>query len=241
MAAATLMQKLDNGHYMDRGKRRAIDGDFSKLMYAEHLTVLQRKVLTDYRFRCQSIPGTQEIRKTISHLGFWGSVVYGNGIFMTISPGERHNYLAIRLSRYRKNDPFMCASTDAAKEQRPWASKDCPSLEPSPEDEFHIDVPGYDLRLLLLAQDPLCAANAFFVHVRVILATVLGIRMCPHCPHCAQSSNPCQDALGSSAELMDVWRGERALYFAQWNVRNQTAACTSISLHSYSGFISSQR
>ena len=96
----------------------------------------------------------------------------------------------------------MCASTDVAKEQRPWASKDCPSLEPAPGDEFYIEVPGYDLRRLLLAQDPLCAANAFFVQVRVILATVLGIRMCPHCPHCARSSNPCQDGLGSGAEIM---------------------------------------
>ena len=26
---------------------------------------------------------------------------------MTISPGERHNYLAIRLSRYRQRDPFV--------------------------------------------------------------------------------------------------------------------------------------
>ena len=38
MAAAILMQKLDKGTYLDRGKRRKIDGDFSKLMYAEHLT-----------------------------------------------------------------------------------------------------------------------------------------------------------------------------------------------------------
>ena len=52
------------------------------------------------------MPGTQEIRTKIGHLGFWAGVVYGNGIFMTISPGERHNYLAIRLSRFRKDDPF---------------------------------------------------------------------------------------------------------------------------------------
>ena len=45
----------------------------------------------------------------MGHLIFWSTVVYGNGIFMTVSPGERHNYLAIRLSRYRRNDPFMHA------------------------------------------------------------------------------------------------------------------------------------
>ena len=26
---------------------------------------------------------------------------------MTISPGERHNYLAIRFSRYRNDDPYV--------------------------------------------------------------------------------------------------------------------------------------
>ena len=154
MAAAALVQKLEHGCYMDRGKRRKINGDFSKLMFAEHLTPLQRKLLSDFRFRCQAVAGTQEIRKKIGHLGFWASVVYGNGIFMTVSPGERRNYLAIRLSRYRQQDPFIAADTDAAKEQRPLAGKDRPSLEPEELDEFHVEVPGYDLRRLLLAQDP---------------------------------------------------------------------------------------
>jgi hypothetical protein len=44
------------------------------------------------------IPGTQEIRSKIGHVCLWGTVFYGNGIFMTISPGERTNYLAIRLA-----------------------------------------------------------------------------------------------------------------------------------------------
>jgi len=132
---------------------------------------------------------------------------------MTISPGERHNYLSIRLSRYRKHDPFMNTEIQACRDQVPWASQDKPSLEPSPEDEFNVDIPGYDLRRLLLAQDPLCAANAFFVQVRVILATALGVRMCPHCPHCASTANPCQDALGSSAEMMGGLAGRADALF----------------------------
>ena len=54
----------------------------------------------------------------------------------------------------------------------------------------------------MLAQDPSAATNAFVVQIRTILATILGIRMCPFCPHCAESSCPCQDALGSVAEAM---------------------------------------
>ena len=101
-AAAGLVKILESGSYTVNGKRRKINGDFTKLIMADNLTNLQRRLLCDFRFRTKSIPGTAEIRTKIGHLGFWASVVYGNGIFMTISPGERHNYLAIRLSRYRE-------------------------------------------------------------------------------------------------------------------------------------------
>ena len=55
----------------------------------------------------------------------------------------------------------------------------------------------------MLAQDPFSRyKRLFLVQIRTILATILGIRMCPFCPHCAESSCPCQDALGSVAEAM---------------------------------------
>ena len=116
---------------------------------------------------------------------------------MTISPSERHNYLAVKLSRYRADDPYAANAGNF-----PWIGQDLPKLEPTPEDEFSVDIPGYDLRRILLAEDPLAAANAFFVQIRTVLATILGIRMCPDCPHCAESSMPCQNALGSVGELM---------------------------------------
>ena len=36
----------------------------------------------------------------------------------------------------------------------------------------------------------------------MILATVLDMRMCPFCPHCSDTDTPCQDTLGSVAELL---------------------------------------
>ena len=36
IAAAELLKKLDTGYYMDRGKRRKINGDYSKLIFAEN-------------------------------------------------------------------------------------------------------------------------------------------------------------------------------------------------------------
>ena len=67
---------------------------------------------------------------------------------------------------------------------------------------FEVNIPGYDLRRLLLAEDPLAASNAFGIQILTLLATMLGVRMCPRCPHCAESKLPCQDALGSNAEAM---------------------------------------
>ena len=97
-------------------------------------------------------------------------------------------------------DPFMDGNDEESCLHRHWAGKDAPSLEPDPDDEYSVDIPGYDLRQLLLARDPLAAVNAFFVQLRVVLATALGMRMCPFCPRC--HDNPCQDAQGSVAELL---------------------------------------
>ena len=91
------------------------------------------------------------------HLGFWASVIYGLSIFITISPSERHKYLAKKLSRYRSDDPYAASAANF-----PWIGQERPKLEPTPEDEFSVDVPGYDLRRILSAEDPLAAANVFF-------------------------------------------------------------------------------
>ena len=96
------------------------------------------------------------------------------------------------------DDPFVAGES----RRQQWARRHSPSLEPSPFDVFDVNIPGYDTRRLFLAEDPVAAANAFFVQIRTVLATMLGVRMCPRCPQCSQSASPCQDALGSNAEAM---------------------------------------
>ena len=44
---------------MDNGKRRKIQGDFTKLMLAENLSSLQKRLLADCRFRGSALPGAQ--------------------------------------------------------------------------------------------------------------------------------------------------------------------------------------
>ena len=180
-------------------------------MYAEHITGLQKSILADMKFRTRSVPGTLEIRSKIGRTAFWASIVYGNGVFMIVSPGERHDYLAIRLSRYRSADPYI--SHEGAKDERMWIGSGQPSLEPVENHQFGVHVPRYDLRRCIQAKDPLCCSNAFFVQMRTILATITGIRMCADCPHCVEHDDPCQDAFGSSAELAGGFAGRADALF----------------------------
>ena len=174
MAAAGMYPLLQKGFYRTQsGALKRIDGDMTKLRFAVGMTTEQQRLLADFKFRTRNISGTQEIRTKIGHLCFWGSVVYGNGIFMTISPGERHNHLAVRLSRYRARDPYIVASTSVGESD--WIGSDKPSLRASAEDVFHREVPGYDLRKLIQSRGPLAPALAFSTQVRVVLASLLGL------------------------------------------------------------------
>ena len=57
-----------------------------------------------------------------------------------------------------------------------------------------------DLRRLIIARGPLAVSDSFQVLIRVVLARLLGIRMCPDCPACMKSKKPCMNAYGSNAE-----------------------------------------
>ena len=139
------------------------------------------------------ISGTRQIRSSIRHIVFAGRIPYGAPVFMTITPSERHSGLAIHLFRGRRNDP---AFSSAAQEDNdlvlsnrsmlPFAGYDSPSLIP-PEDakdydfasvELLIpDLPGYDLRRLITARDPICCVHAFLVSCRVMFPSLFGFRM----------------------------------------------------------------
>ena len=138
----------------------------------------------------------------MGRIGFAARVVYGTGIFCTISPSERHGCLAIRVSRYREGDPVFNA--DMSLPEQPWIGRDVPSLEAhaqaDSDEETCVLLPEYDVRRLIMARDPLAAVDSFTIYTRVVLAHLLGIRMCPDCPHCCKGNNPCQDIYGSNAE-----------------------------------------
>ena len=70
-----------------------------------------------------------QVRQLMGHAEFGARVVYGDCIFFTISPNEQHSALVLRLSRYRKNDPYLQEATEHANTLRAMGQRDAPALE----------------------------------------------------------------------------------------------------------------
>ena len=73
-----------------------------------------------------------------------------------------------------------------------------PTSPRAPEEEIVIELPEYDLRRAMTAEDPLSVVEAHRLNICFRLAWVLGSRMCPRCPRCNESGWGCQDLAGSN-------------------------------------------
>ena len=199
-AAARIFHLLWHGQYLSAaGHRVPMKGDVSKISQIIGLTATERALLTNYHFMSSRLAGTRQIRRSIGHLLFSSRVVYGLPVFMTVTPSERHSGLAVRLSRYRRSDPGI---TSSAQDFMPWIGFNAPSLTASDMESVDVELPEYDLRRLMTARDPLCCLNAFWVLMTVVLPSLYGLRMCPHCPKCVTSRCPCMDVFGSNGTPM---------------------------------------
>ena len=128
--------------------------------------------------------------------------------------------LVLKLSRTRRNDPYITGNDAEAKVSQAVASKDFPPLEsrsrghrapenttdnrghsvPVSVDSTEIELPEYELRRVFGARDPLAVVDAYSVNVRIRLARLLGIRMCYMCPRC----NDPQVQLGRNLRLFRI-------------------------------------
>ena len=193
-----LYEKLHKGTYGPVDRPKPVAGDLSKLAQAHGLSHGARSLVQQARMVASRIPGTQQIRIAIGHAMFGARVNYGESLFITIAPSERHSGLRLRLARLRRNDTLLTHDPRSAPHQL-LAGKDHPSLEST-----SVQLPEYEWRRQQLCRDPLSAMQAFHVMVRYVLARLLGIRMCPQCPHCNYngSRSPCTDLFGSNADPM---------------------------------------
>ena len=123
--------------------------------------------------------------------------------------------MTLRLLRKRANDPWLKHGEPNFKAlMQKLAAVDYPLLETIAKEwaktndcEYsEVALPAYDLRRQAMSNDILCCVEAFGVLVKVVLATLLGIRMCPKCPHCNgnDAQYPCKDQFGSN---MDTFGG----------------------------------
>ena len=104
-AAENLYHHLHHGFTGAGVHRMPIGGDTTRLPYAVGLTPLEKKLALAQVFLAQHMAGSQALRQVMGHRQFGARVMYGDCVFMTISPNEQHSALVLRLSRFRRNDP----------------------------------------------------------------------------------------------------------------------------------------
>ena len=202
-AAGSLYHRLWHGYCRKGTKRRRINGDTTLLRYAENLTDYEKQLLRNLGYIGRKLAGSQHIRLRMGHALFGARVSYGDGAFFTISPSERHCGLTLRLSRCRRNDVWLTREEDSVEAHRALAGAERPALEgcrEPDEEEVGIEIPEYDVRRTMIVRDGLAPVEAFKVLVIVVLARLLGVRMCPLCPRCNAEGgyHPCQDQFGSN-------------------------------------------
>ena len=69
--------------------------------------VTEKLLLRSYLNVTKNIAGCQALRARIGHILFGFRCVYGEVIFVTISPNRRHSSLILKLSRARKADTML--------------------------------------------------------------------------------------------------------------------------------------
>ena len=231
--AKQILELLCGGVYRDsEGKFQKVSGDMTKVWRCEGLTPAARKLLAAVEHTSRRVEGTQEVRRLMRwNLWSWG-VVYGQSIFVTFSPSEKHSLLMIRLARVRGCDSAM----HAADETQTWLGIDAPSIE---HDFVDTDLPippqcrrcpQYEVRRRITARDPLCCSDGFRVLCRLVLRHIFGVRTCPYCPYCGaeEFKGPsCQDRLGCSSSAVGGVFGRVEVVFG--SVENQKAG--SLHLH----------
>ena len=112
--AQKLCETLWTGKVRYGNIRVPLNGDTTRLALAEGLTVQERKLARMMAYKAQNMPGTGEVRLVMAH-GHWGARVnFGDCLFFTISPNEKHSALVLKLSRYRRNDPCVQYGTTTA-------------------------------------------------------------------------------------------------------------------------------
>ena len=106
-AAIQILHMLRYGFYTDpAGRKHWIEGDMTKVRLCKGLSDASRKLLSAIEHTSRRVEGTQEVRRLMRWNLQSFRVVYGQCIFVTFAPAEKHSLLMIRLSRVCEADPI---------------------------------------------------------------------------------------------------------------------------------------
>ena len=178
------------------GPLQPVNGDLAKVGLVETLSRVARRMLENVRHTSQQIPGTVETRRLMRHETHAYRIVFGEPIFVTISPAERDSFLTAKLFRVRASDPICRLDPAAAS----WGGRFRPKLGVDLEEDevAEVDVPDFQARRHIAACDPLASVEAFHVQLRLVLRHIFGVEFCVDCPNCDQC---CTDTPSASAAV----------------------------------------
>ena len=203
-----------------------INGNLGLLFSDDDMGVAERVILCSYLEVTKNIAGCQAIRSRIGHILFGFRCIYGEVLFLIVSPNRRHSALLLRLSRARLNDVMLQGrdplSQDPHKVLAYWrhryASPDAPKAfsaqhigcDPTGSTVLkEIELPDVFVRQAWVSQDPLASVHHYLAIMYVVIPAAFGLRMCLHCPDCNgdvsmpfQSCDGCSDYLGNNHKSM---------------------------------------
>ena len=125
-AACEISAGLSGKYLGSDGQMRPVGGDLNKVAYVPGLSQEALRLLQEARHIMGKLPGTSGVRTLMRYRAKAMQVAYGAPVFVTLSPAEKHNYLMLRLARWRRTDPAVV--------QDPSLQKVAGRLQPGPED-----------------------------------------------------------------------------------------------------------
>ena len=232
LASLEKIWKKISDNWVQIGDRKVpLNGNLGLLFSDANVNSTDKIILRSYLSVTSNISGCQALRRRIGHILFGFRCVYGECLFVTVSPNRRHSSLIFRLSRARVNDPGMLGrdkdSLDAGKRTAYWrhryASPDEPKIFTEKcvtsdltgaEVAKEIELPEWLVRQQWVAQDPLASVHYYVVIMRVLIPAAFGVRMCFHCPDCnadcdtrCERYESCSDYLGNNHKTMGGYAG----------------------------------
>ena len=226
-----IWQKISSNAVIIDKKPVPLNGHLGLLFSDTSIDSTDKTILRAYLQVTSNISGCQALRRRIGHILFGFRCVYGECLFVTVSPNRRHSSLILRLSRARVNDTGLVnrdekgpkTGHETAYWRHRYASSSLPSIfghttyladKSGKETEVEVPLPDWPVRQQWLAQDPLASVHYYLVMMRVVVAAAFGVRMCFKCPDCNADCDAeitdhesCSDFMGNNHKSMGGYAG----------------------------------